>query len=168
MQSKKKICAGCLQITYIYKNIEGNKYCKTCAFKLQPPKSIAKVSEKQKFKITLKKNLLEDDKIFYKNVWDNRTQGDPGMDIILHYPRCECCHKGLGSEPNLMHFHHILEKRNYPQYRHSSWNIAILCPDCHNSYELNPDNVPYLKIKKIELLEMIEATIVKSKINYDE
>lgn len=152
MQTKKKECAGCGKETYIYKNIEGKKYCKSCTFKLQPPKRIKPVSEKQKFKIILKKELLEEDKKFYLDIWEKRIQGDPGMDIILHYPKCECCDKSLGSEPNMMYFHHILEKRNYPEFRHSEWNIAIVCPDCHNKYETNPDSVPYLKVKRANLI----------------
>jgi hypothetical protein len=169
MQAKKKICAGCLQTTYIYKNIGGNKYCKTCAFKLQPPKAIPKRTEKQVFKMTLKKSLLEEDKQFYQKIWEERTGGDPGMDILLSYPKCECCNKNLGSEPNLMYFHHILEKRNYPELRHEPENIAILCPDCHNRYETNPDKVPYLKQKRKQLLDEWEEWLIEKRHNsYDE
>ena len=144
---------------YIYKNIDGKKYCKACALKLQPPTPIKKVSEKQSFKLRIKKDLLEQDKIFYKKVWDERTYGDKEVDIVLYYPKCECCKKNLGHEPNLMYFHHILEKENYPQYRHSSWNIAIVCPECHNRYHTMPDTVPYLVNRRKELLDLYKTYI---------
>ena len=151
---KKKICAGCNEEKFIYKNIDGKKYCMSCTFKLQPPKSIPKRSQKQVFKMTLKKQIFEEDKQFYLKVWDDRTWRDdpPGM-LSDVPPRCEVCDKHLGSEPNLMYFHHILEKRNYPDLRHIADNIAIVCPDCHNRYETNPDNVPTLKARRDALLK---------------
>lgn len=157
MKLKLKTCAGFDGIeheAYIYKNINGKKYCKSCALKLKPVKAIKKVSEKQVFKIKLKEKLLEEDKKFYLHVWQDRTWEDdaPGM-LPPEYPKCECCGKGLGSEPNLMYFHHILEKRNYPQARHLDWNIAILCPDCHNAYETNPMNRPSLVIRRSNALD---------------
>lgn len=150
---KKKICAGCNEEKFIYKNIDGKKYCMSCAYKLQPPKSINKRSEKQLFKMTLKKQLIEEDKLFYLQVWKERTWEDdaPGW-LPPVYPKCENCKCSLGSEPNMMFFHHILEKRNFPELRHISENIAILCPECHNKYETNPDTVPYLKTKREELM----------------
>lgn len=146
MKAKKKICAGFdgnEHEAYIYKNINGAKYCKSCALKLLPPKELRKVSKKQVFKIKIKKELLEEDKKFYLKVWEDRTWKDdpPGM-LGDEYPRCECCRKSLGSEPNMMYFHHILEKRNYPELRHVDWNIMILCPECHNAYETNPLSRP--------------------------
>lgn len=45
---KQKICAGCNELSYIYKNIDGKKYCKSCTFKLQPSKSIQPYSKRRK------------------------------------------------------------------------------------------------------------------------
>lgn len=159
LSQKMKECAGFDGVShkaYIYKNIDGKKYCKACALKLQPPKAIPKRTEKQMFKLKFKKDLLEEDKKFYLSIWEERTQGDPGMDIMLYYPICECCGKNLGSEPNLMYFHHILEKRNYPKFRHVKTNIAILCPDCHHQYEIMPDKVPSLVKRRKTLLDLYE------------
>jgi hypothetical protein len=165
MLSKKKICAGCGIESYIYKNIEGKKYCKSCTFKLQPPKAINKVSEKQKFKIVAKKKELTEDKEFYLKVWENRfgiiisLDGDTNFidfSKIRRNPRCECCGSRLAYSPSLVNFHHILEKRNYPLFRHAQWNIAIVCEDCHSSYESNPNNVPYLALKKRRIIELFK------------
>lgn len=157
MNQKKKICAGFdgnEHEAYIYKNIGGKKYCKSCTYKLQPPKQINKVSEKQVFKIRIKKDLLEEDKKFYNKIWEERYSINVTHGV---FHQCECCGKTLPGEPNLMYFHHILEKRNYPEYRHRERNIAIVCPDCHSSYESNPDNQPYLKYLKQDLLDAIET-----------
>jgi len=164
MAPYKKICAGCNTEQYIYKNIKGKKYCRSCTFKLEPPKPIPKRTEKQVFKLKIKKDLIEEDKKFYLSVWEERTWEDepPGM-LSTQYPKCECCGASLGSEPNLMNFHHILEKRNYPEYRHKEWNIAILCPDCHSRYESNPDNIPYLVQKREFLLNLHRNEIFKEK-----
>jgi len=157
MLTKKKICAGCNDLTYIYKNIEGKKYCKSCTYKLQPPKQIPKMSEKAKFKLILKKDLIEEDKKFYSRVWHKRffarnermTTGH----MMVAQPKCENpkCGKLLDHEQNFLYFHHYLEKAQYPEYRHLEENIGIICPDCHNSYHSFPDSVPYLVEKKQEM-----------------
>lgn len=162
IQVKLKTCAGhdgTPHEAYIYKNIKGKKYCKSCTFKLEGNDQpvfkvhvIKKVSEKQKKKNLEKKELVAEDMKFYLRVWKERFMFDyHGMDMFHSMPKCQCCGKHLG-EPNLMYFHHILEKRNFPDLRHTEWNIAIVCPECHNSYETNPDTVPYLKKLRIQNL----------------
>jgi len=171
MVTKKKMCAGADGVAheaYIYKNIDGKKYCKSCAYKLQPPKQISKVSQKQVFKMTLKKQLLEEDKKFYTEVWADRffveNKNVPNTYILLTPPKCECCNTRLSDEPNLMYFHHVLEKRNYPELRHVKENIAIVCAECHNMYETFPDKVPYLKEKREELMrnELIKKILQRT------
>ncbi len=167
MKVKLKVCAGFdgnEHEAYIYKNIDGKKYCKSCTYKLNPPKSINKISEKHKFKLILKKELLEEDKKFYLEVWYNkfgRVEGTAEkygneVDNTIIIPYCLNCRKRLFYEPNLCYFHHILEKRNYPQYRHEKSNIAIICEDCHNKYETMPDMVPFLVDLREELLKYNE------------
>ncbi len=168
--SKMKECAGfdgSPHQAYIYKNIDGKKYCKSCAFKLQPSKAIRPMSEKGRFKMTLKKELLQQDKAFYMTVWKERffspNPNVPGTFVMLKAPRCENpeCQKPLGEEPNLLFFHHILEKRNFPEFRHLQQNIAVLCADCHNLYESYPDKVPYL----VKLRRYLIALFVKNQEN---
>ena len=162
MVIKKKMCAGADGVAheaYIYKNIDGKKYCKSCAFKLQPPKQINKMSEKQIFKMTLKKQLIDEDRKFYTEVWTKRffieNKDVPNTYKMLIKPTCEVCGDRLSDEPNLMYFHHILEKRNYPNLRHVKENIAIVCPECHSMYETFPDKVPYLVDKRNQLLKKL-------------
>lgn len=164
IKPKLKQCAGFDGVphqAYIYKNIDGKKYCKSCALKLEPKEykfkihAIKKISDKQKIKLEEKKELLIKDKDFYIEVWKKRfcldAEGLPTQEYI-GIPKCEVCGTRLSDIPNLMYFHHILEKRNFPELRHEEWNIAIVCPVCHNKYETMPDLVPYLKQKRDELL----------------
>lgn len=52
MEKKKKYCSGCDSEQYIWKNFEGNKYCKNCWGKIQSKdpeyKVIPQVSAKRK------------------------------------------------------------------------------------------------------------------------
>lgn len=166
------MCAGFDGIphqAYIYKQIDGKKYCKSCAYKLKPPKSIKKVSEKQKFKLKLKSQLLEEDKEFYIRVWYKRfgrvhgTAEKYGVDIdnTQLVPKCESCGKRLYFQPNLVNFHHVLEKRNFPEYRHDEDNIAVVCPECHSSYETNPDTVPEMKKRRKAVIEKMMNKLIE-------
>lgn len=83
---------------------------------------------------------FELDKLFYNSIWDSREH------------KCFNCESQLPSEPLTLYFHHILPKRNYPELRHTDWNIVILCPDCHSSFEMYPNERKHKKI--IELTEL--------------
>lgn len=177
IKPKLKVCAGFDGVeheAYIYKNINGRKYCKSCTQKLEPSTykfkihAIRKISEKQKGKIEEKKELIKEDHKFYLDVWYQRfgkvegteDRNENGMCNVLLLPKCEVCGVRLWMEPNATYFHHVLEKRNYPQYRHEAWNIAIVCSECHNKYETMPDMVPYLKLKRDELLSKVAIGIL--------
>jgi 5-methylcytosine-specific restriction endonuclease McrA len=62
---------------------------------------------------------------FYMTIWNKRKH------------ICRNCNKYLGSEPLTIYFHHILEKRNYKEYRHCEWNIIVLCWSCHQNADQN-------------------------------
>lgn len=175
IQTKLKICAGhdgTPHEAYIYKNIKGKKYCKSCTSKLEGSNQpvfkvhvIKKVSNKQKKKNEEKKILVAEDMKFYLRVWKGRFMFEyQGMEMFHTMPKCECCGTHL-PEPNMMNFHHILEKRNYPELRHTEWNIAIVCPQCHNRYETNPDTVPYLKQLRVERMNAYLGNKLKANID---
>lgn len=179
IKPKLKECAGfdgTPHQAYIYKNIDGKKYCKSCALKLEPKEytfkihAIKKVSEKQKIKIEEKKEQVQKDILFYLKLWEKKfsldREGLPTYDY-WKWPTCEVCGKRLSLEPNITYFHHILEKRNFPDLRHVEWNIAILCFECHSKYETMPDLVPYLKMKRDELLDKVLGLTEKQDICQD-
>jgi len=103
--------------------------------KVKKTYSIPKVSKKRAAKIEQDKELLKLDKEFYKEVY----AASP------HF--CYECGCKLPKEPATFMFHHLLEKRNFPQFRHEPLNIALVCLTCHSKAETNLDFAP--KIRKL-------------------
>ena len=62
-------------------------------------------------------------KQLFKSVWFKRKH------------QCEVCGKALGNIPKTFYFAHILSKGAYPRYKFLEKNIALLCRDCHYSYD---------------------------------
>lgn len=63
IQTKLKQCAGCSNVGIMYKCIGRARYCRTCAFKMNPPKRIAFRSAKRIAKDVLYKPLAVQFKI---------------------------------------------------------------------------------------------------------
>lgn len=99
------------------------------------PLPIAKVSERRKVQIVEDKKTTALDKEFYAEIWA----------ACPH--QCEECGKKLGREPLTLFFHHLLPKRDYPEFRYSPENIMILCPDHHTQAEVMIDKVPKVKAR---------------------
>lgn len=98
--------------------------------------SIPKVSVKRAVKIEQEKQTFDEDKKFYKEVWDASPH------------ECQCgCKKKLGKEPLTTFFHHLLPKSKYPEFRHRFENIMILHPDCHSQAETDLDKVPGVRAR---------------------
>jgi 5-methylcytosine-specific restriction endonuclease McrA len=109
---------------------------------------IPKVSAKRKKQIEQDKQTFEEDKAFYLEIW-------------LASPHvCQCgCNKKLGKEPLTLFFHHLLEKRNYPQFRHTPENIMILAPDCHQQAEADMDKIPKVRQRRNEVAKLLGADL---------
>lgn len=99
---------------------------------------IPKVSKKRKKKLEDQKVLLKKDEEFYKEVYSASPH------------RCQNCDCTLPKTPSNFMFHHLLEKRHYPQYRHIPENIMILCLTCHSKAETNLDFAPRIKQRRLE------------------
>ena len=97
---------------------------------------IPKVSKKRAKLIEQQKELIELDKEFYKEVY----AASPHV--------CQNCGCKLPKTPYNFMFHHLLEKRNYPQFRHTPENISILCLICHSKCETNIDFAPKIKERR--------------------
>jgi len=95
---------------------------------------IPKVSEKRKKQIEVQKQVAQLDWEFYREIW----LASP------HY--CRNCGYGLGKSMYNWMFHHILPKRDYPQFRHTPENIALVCLECHSKCETNIDSAPKIKL----------------------
>lgn len=112
--------------------------------KVKKKYTIPKVSQKRKRQIEQDKQTFEADKEFYLEIW-------------LASPHvCQCgCNKKLGKEPLTLFFHHLLEKRNYPQFRHTPENIMILSPDCHQQAEADMDKIPKVRQRRNEVAKLL-------------
>jgi len=99
---------------------------------------IPKVSKKRQKKLEDQKDLLKLDEAFYKEVWAASALA------------CQNCNCKLPKTPYNWMFHHLLEKRNYPQFRHVPENIMILCLECHSKAETNIDFAPKIKQRRKE------------------
>jgi len=128
IQPKKKICKSCGVSSYIF----SRGRCQQCA-RREDAKPIAKVSEKGKIKREAKKDLIEEDKLFYMEVWAASNE------------RCYECGRKLSNPPSLLYFHHAMPKRLFPALRHVHENIILLCPDHHQQVEVNIDKAPRTK-----------------------
>jgi hypothetical protein len=116
-------------------SIESIRKLKAEAEEPKPKKfyTIPRVSKKRAKKILEDKATLEADREFYKEVY----RAAPHV--------CYNCGCKLPKEPSTFMFHHLLEKRNYPQFRYEPLNIAILCLECHSKCETNIDFAPKIK-----------------------
>lgn len=112
-------------LAYIYKNIAGKKYCKHCAFIMQPPKKISKVSGKQKNVIEERIKDNDRQKEFFMEIWNERKHSD-GRNY------CEVSGEMLPREPLTIYFDHLLEKSTYPKYRWDKRNIVIVSEAVHS------------------------------------
>lgn len=74
------------------------------------------------------------------------------------YINCFECGKPLRIDiygDNTCCYSHILSKAKYPEYAGEQWNVEIVCPDCHNLYEMKPKQAVNQYKRKQELLEKI-------------
>lgn len=175
----KKTCVGWdnnPHEAFIYKNVDGKKYCASCFFKIFKPKKNVKnkiLKEKKKTKAQIKKELYILDVAFYNTLWKSHyafgTIGDKSLKrLVLH--GCYNCNKNLDTEiPITTYFHHILPKAKYELYRHNPANIMILCPRCHHGYEAFPDKFPKIERIKNKYLEYIDISVnIAKNIYYNE
>jgi len=105
------------------------------------PKPIAKRSEKGKQKAIDKSSLVKSDMVVYMEIWAERPHTCFETGVIIQ-------------KPMLYNFHHILEKENYPEYRHSKWNIIILDEKPHTQYHACPGKTPKIEELRASLLEL--------------
>lgn len=130
---KKKICIECGNEAFIW----SKGRCKGCA-----SKGYSKIRKtRTKETIDANKEQHEKDLQFYQSIWSVRRHV------------CFNCNKGLGYEPNLLYFHHIIRKSSHPEFRYDEENIVLLCGECHNQVETDISKTPKVKQLTIELLK---------------
>ena len=128
---KKKICEYCFKLSFIYKNINGKKYCKFCTYKhFKNPVKIKKISDKKKQKdieyFKLRKIFLESH-VFCEAKLTNCTM--IATDI-----------------------HHLYSGKNRDKYYLQTNTWKSVCRNCHNFIHdfLSSEEAIELNLKLIE------------------
>jgi hypothetical protein len=113
-------------------------------------KPIKKVSSKRKEKLMDMKIMHKNDAAFYLEIWQERQH------IDYEDQKTEI------TSFSILHFHHVLEKRNYPEYRHCKWNIVLLTWQHHDQVTLNIDKLPRVKAYTEKLKALHDAGKLKN------
>lgn len=136
MLRKKKLCkCGCGVTDFLW----SKGYIKSCYFKLNKPKSIKKISTKG---VELKKIKTENTRLqflLFDEIWkEHKTK------------TCFECGKWVDGKSS-SHFHHLLFKSQYPEYKFEKWNIVLICENCHSQVHVNIDKTPRVKEETLRI-----------------
>lgn len=115
IQAKLKKCAGCEELKHIWKSSGKDKYCKSCWYNIEKPKSISPVSTKRR---------VEMDEYSKK-----RTA------FLIVKSKCEA--KLIECTGIATDVHHKAGRIGDNYLKISTW-LAV-CRNCHSFIELNPD-----------------------------
>ena len=126
MVNKKKTCHGCNTLTYIYKCIDGKKYCKSCTYKLSSKPTIKQVSvKKQK---------------------ENNEYSKLRTTYLDTHPFCEAKIPGECTV-TATDIHHTMGRLGGNYLNTETW--IALCRACHNYVELHVEIAKELNLSKI-------------------
>jgi len=121
MKVKKKLCAGCGDITYIWKNIDGEKYCKYCCNQEKPPKPKKKYTIKQKSTKRVAKDVV------YSELRRVYLLANPFC--MIHGKKCQ---------GNATDVHHTYNGADREKYYLDVKTWMATCRTCHNNIHANP------------------------------
>ena len=54
--------------------------------------------------------------------------------LVYNNPICRCCHRGFGTD-----LAHLLPRSTFPEYQTESWNLTLLCRECHTRFDSDKD-----------------------------
>jgi hypothetical protein len=127
IQTKLKICAGCNHPKHIWKSSGKNKYCKSCWYNIEKPKSIKPVSTKMQATL---------------DVYGKRRAAY----LIIH----STCQAGLvDCTGQAKEIHHKAGKIGELYTKIS--NFLAVCRNCHNYIENNPEEAKELGFSQSRL-----------------
>jgi len=128
MIKKKKLCVGCDEEQYIWKNDKGNKYCQICwnkiKYKDMKPKIRTKINPKSKKQIQLDNIYLKLRKIF-----------------LTKHPNCQASLSNCTRQAIDVH-HKSLRGENYLKV--DTW--LSTCRNCHTWIHENPKEARELNL----------------------
>lgn len=132
-----------------FTKIWSKNLCKSCFFKLNPLKSVNKITERQKEKNIIKKETTKKLHQFFLDLWDERADRNGCVrcfetDIYMSYTIYK---------ENSICYSHQLPKSKYPEYALDKNNILIVLPNVHANWEASQESCPKMleytkKLKK--------------------
>jgi hypothetical protein len=128
-----KICSSCNQLRRIWKNIKGERYCKVCWSKIQPPAVIPKQTTKRK-------------KL-------DSSYSELRKEFLVSKPMCQAHISGI-CQNNSTDVHHMMGRGS--RYLDTTTWLSV-CRACHNWIELNPESAKQLGFSKSRLYETTEG-----------
>lgn len=130
---KKKLCCACDTLQFIWKNHDGNKYCKHCWYNNTPPKPPKPISDKRRVEHVLysklrKEFLNKPENSFCKGRFPGVCLNVTGENLTIHHK------KGRGK--------YYLDQ--------TTW--VSLCLACHTYVETHPLEARSLGLSDTKLL----------------
>lgn len=122
---KKKLCAGCGEMTYIWANRDGMKLCKQCSHT-----GVAKLSI---IKPTAKKPILPRSQ---KRSKEEKLYSAKRILFLQKHPMCEAHLSGICME-YATDVHHMAGRIDDLLLDESKWKA--LCRNCHDWVETHPE-----------------------------
>lgn len=129
IQAKLKLCNGCEELKHIWKSHGKEKYCQSCWYNIEKPKSISPVSAKRRVEMDEYSKL--------RNVF------------LIAKPSCEA--KLVGCTRASTDVHHKAGRTGDNYLKVGTW--AALCRSCHSYIELHPEEAKELGFSQSRLNE---------------
>ena len=120
MKAKKKLCSGCDSEQFIWKNHEGNKYCRNCWGKL------AGKSFKQKKVKPIRVKSTKMQKLDTRYTKLRRV-------FLNKHPMCQAALPNCSKQSTDIH-----HKKGRGQYHNDTTTWLSVCRNCHTWIEENP------------------------------
>lgn len=125
MEKKKKLCAGCGEMTYIWANREGRKLCKQCSYTGVAKLSITKPTAKKPIPSRSQKRSKEEKLYSAKRIL-----------YLQDHPMCEAHLPGICTD-YATDIHHMSGKIG--DLLTDERYFKALCRSCHTFVENNPE-----------------------------
>ena len=73
-------------------------------------------------------------KISRKQSAINRRLNKIKRELVYNNKTCRCCRRNYGTD-----LAHLLPRSLYPEHQTESWNLTLLCRECHTRFDSDKD-----------------------------
>lgn len=136
MEKKKKLCAGCGEMTYIWANREGRKLCKQCSYTGVAKLSISKPTTKKPIPPRSQKRSKEEKLYSAKRII-----------YLQDHPMCEAHLPGICTDYST-DIHHKYSGKDRSEYFLDIKTWMSICRACHSWIHDNSKNARELGFLK--------------------